>query len=65
MNPSAAEARARPIPLWRWALWWLLLGAGIFAFYVVLTPVWLGQRGLAWLVELRLRRSARRGGPSA
>jgi hypothetical protein len=25
-------------------------------FYVLLTPVWLGLRGLAWIAELRARR---------
>jgi hypothetical protein len=25
-------------------------------FYVVLTPIWMGLRGLAWLAEFRARR---------
>jgi hypothetical protein len=25
-------------------------------FYVLLTPLWLGLRGLAWIAELRARR---------
>ena len=44
------------IPLWRWAAWWFLLVLADFAFYVVLTPLWLGGRGLAWLAEWRARR---------
>jgi hypothetical protein len=45
-----------PLPWWRWATWWLLLGVGILIFYVLLTPVWIGLRGLAWLAEFRARR---------
>jgi hypothetical protein len=55
VNPSAAEARSRPVPLWRWATWWALLGLAIVVFYVLLTPLWLGQRALAWAVEFRSR----------
>jgi hypothetical protein len=48
-----------PVPLWRWALWWSFLGLALVLFYVLLTPIWLGLRGLAWLAEFRARR--RRG----
>jgi hypothetical protein len=37
-------------------LWWTALGLGLVIFYVLLTPLWLGLRGLAWLAELRARR---------
>lgn len=47
--------RAR-IPLWRWAFWWVELVVGMFIFYVVLTPIWVGIRALAWLAEFRARR---------
>jgi hypothetical protein len=33
-----------------------LLGIALLVFYVILTPVWLGLRGLAWIAELRARR---------
>jgi hypothetical protein len=33
-----------------------ILGAAVFTFYVLLTPVWLGLRALAWLAEWRSRR---------
>ena len=56
MNPTAQAARERPISVWRWALWWLSFVFGILLFYVVLTPVWIGLRGLAWLAEFRARR---------
>jgi hypothetical protein len=29
---------------------------GDFIFYVVLTPVWIGLRTLAWIAEFRARR---------
>jgi hypothetical protein len=51
----------------RWlALWWFLLLLGDLVFYVLLTPIWLGLRGAAWLAELRSRADRagrrRRGG---
>jgi hypothetical protein len=46
-----------PVPKWRWALWWSILAAAVFTFYVLLTPIWLGLRGLAWAAEWRSRRS--------
>ena len=46
-----------PVPTWRWALWWALLMLADLVFYVLLTPLWLGLRGLAWIAELRARRS--------
>ena len=45
-----------PIPLWRWASWWLGLAVGMFIFYVLLTPIWVGLRVLAWVAEFRARR---------
>ena len=45
-----------PVPLWRWALWWITLAAALVVFYVLLTPLWLGLRGLAWVAEFRARR---------
>jgi hypothetical protein len=45
-----------PVPLWRWAIWWSVLGAAMVVFYVLLTPIWLGLRGLARLADLRARR---------
>ena len=48
---------SRRVPKWRWALWWSILGAAVFVFYVLLTPIWLGLRALAWAAEWRSRRS--------
>jgi hypothetical protein len=45
-----------PVPVWRWAFWGLELALGMFIFYVVLTPIWIGIRGLAWVAEFRARR---------
>jgi hypothetical protein len=51
-----------PVPKWRWAIWWTVLGAAVVVFYVLLTPVWLGLRAAAWVAEWRSRR--RRAAPS-
>ena len=40
-----------PVPLWRWLTW-----SGILVFYVLLTPIWIGLRALAWMAEFRARR---------
>jgi hypothetical protein len=32
------------------------MGAALLVFYVLLTPIWMGLRGLAWLAEFRARR---------
>jgi pyruvate,orthophosphate dikinase len=40
-----------PVPLWRWAAWFSVLGLAILVFYVLLTPIWLGLRALAWLAD--------------
>ena len=45
-----------PVPWWRWAIWWSLLGIADVLFYVVLTPFWIGLRWLAWIAEFRARR---------
>jgi hypothetical protein len=33
----------------------LLLGVAVVVFYVLLTPVWLGLRALAWLADRKAR----------
>jgi hypothetical protein len=43
------------VPIWRWGVWWAVLGAALVVFYVLLTPVWIGLRVAAWLAELRAR----------
>jgi hypothetical protein len=45
-----------PVSVSRWALWWAILGVALVIFYVLLTPIWLGLRGLAWIAEFRARR---------
>jgi hypothetical protein len=37
----------------------MALGVGLLLFYVLLTPVWMGLRGLAWLAEFKARRERR------
>jgi len=41
----------RRIPFYYWPFWMVLLALGLFVFYVVLTPVWMGIRLIAWLSE--------------
>jgi hypothetical protein len=44
------------VPLRYWVLWWTGIAVFDFLFYVVLTPIWMGLRALAWLAEFRARR---------
>jgi hypothetical protein len=41
------------IPFYFWAWWMVLLAAGLFVFYVLFTPVWMGIRLVSWLAERR------------
>jgi hypothetical protein len=45
-----------PVPLRYWVLWWIVLLAADLVFYVLLTPIWIGLRTLAWIAEFRARR---------
>jgi hypothetical protein len=45
------------IPLRYWALWLAILVVADIVFYVLLTPIWIGLRVVAWLAEFRSRRS--------
>lgn len=51
MTDPALRPTKSPIPFYWWPLWMLLLALGLFVFYVVMTPVWMGVRLLAWLSE--------------
>jgi hypothetical protein len=49
--------RRKPrIPLRYWVLWSVILVFADVLFYVVLTPIWIGLRSVAWLAEFRSRR---------
>ena len=56
------RTRKGSVPLRYWLLWWSLIVVADFVFYVLLTPIWLGLRAVAWLAEFRARR--RRGAPA-
>ena len=43
------------VPLRYWVTWWTAMAAAVVLFYVILTPLWLGLRALAWAAELRSR----------
>ena len=56
-DPEGAGARVSGASrVWRWTLWYACLGIGMFLFYVLLTPLWLGLRWAAWAAEFRARR---------
>jgi hypothetical protein len=44
------------VPLRYLALWSVGLVGAVVLFYVILTPVWIGLRALAWLAEFKARR---------
>ncbi len=44
------------VPLRFWAAWFFGLALAVMAFYVILTPVWIGLRVAAWVAEFRARR---------
>jgi hypothetical protein len=44
------------VPVRYWILWWTLLVVADVVFYVLLTPIWIGLRAVAWLAEFRARR---------
>jgi hypothetical protein len=45
-----------PVPIWRWTLWWGILGVALVVFYAFFTPFWMSTRALAWLADFRARR---------
>jgi hypothetical protein len=42
-----------PVPWYYWPFWMLLLAAGLFVFYVLFTPVWVGIRLVGWFAHRR------------
>jgi hypothetical protein len=44
------------VATWRWAAWLLILAFAVVVFYVLLTPIWMGLRAVAWLADFRARR---------
>ena len=53
----SGSRRAKPrVPLRYWALWWVVLLVADVVFYILLTPIWIGLRTLAWMAEFRARR---------
>jgi hypothetical protein len=45
------------VPVRYWIAWWLMMAFADFVFYVLLTPIWIGLRVVAWLAEFRARRT--------
>jgi hypothetical protein len=50
------RTRKGQVPVRYWIVWWSLIVVADVLFYVVLTPVWIGLRAVAWLAEFRQRR---------
>ncbi|HTO26937.1 MAG TPA: hypothetical protein VMJ49_13610 [Gaiellaceae bacterium] len=50
------RTRKGSVPVRYWVLWGAILAVADFVFYVLLTPIWLGLRVVAWLAEYRARR---------
>ena len=44
------------VPVRYWVAWWATLAAAVAVFYVLLTPLWLGIRFVAWAADFRARR---------
>jgi hypothetical protein len=56
-EPAPAMRKPKPrIPLRYWVLWGLVLLVGDLIFYVLLTPIWIALRTVAWVAEFRARR---------
>ena len=49
-------AAKKPIAWWWWPIWWAVLLFADLLFYVLITPVWIGLRWMAWIAEFRARR---------
>jgi hypothetical protein len=47
-----------PIAWYWWVLWLATLAAGLFVFYVLFTPVWIGIRLVSWFAERRSHAAA-------
>lgn len=45
-----------PVSLLWWPVWLFFLAVGLFVFYVLLTPVWIGIRLVVWLGDRAPRR---------
>lgn len=43
------------VPLRYWTIWFASLGIAMAVFYVLLTPIWMGLRAIAWVSDLRKR----------
>ena len=51
MSSLAPPRSKKPVSWFWWPYWMTLLTTALVVFYVVLTPIWMGIRFLAWLSE--------------
>lgn len=54
-----------PIPWYWWLLWFVTLAGGLFVFYVLFTPVWIGIRLVSWFAERRNHAAAENAAANA
>ena len=45
------RTRKGTVPLRYWVLGWSLIVVADFLFYVLLTPIWIGLRAVAWVAD--------------
>ena len=48
---DGARPPLEPVPLYWWPVWMIMLAAALVLFYLILTPVWMGIRLVAWASE--------------
>jgi hypothetical protein len=51
MSAGVAPRAKEPVAWYWWPYWMALLALGLLVFYVILTPVWMVIRLVAWLSE--------------
>jgi hypothetical protein len=51
VSTVAKPGAKAPVAWYWWPYWMTLLATGLVVFYVVLTPIWMGIRLIAWLSE--------------
>jgi hypothetical protein len=51
MSTTLGGRAKKPVAWYWWPYWMAQLAIALFLFYVILTPVWMGIRLVAWLSE--------------
>ena len=56
MSAQKKDNTKKPVAWYWWPIWWAALLFADLLFYVLITPIWIGLRWLAWIAEFRARR---------